>query len=270
MPILLVANPGKGQVYVAVGAFDNISNEFHLDAWQNRLENLLQTELQRYEGLKLVERRRLEQILQEQQLQLSGMVDSLDNRAVGQLLGADFILTGVIDLLSGRYRINAKILRVKSGEAAVESVQAPDDDHLVKMVELLANNIAARLTGRGDYHHRIESEAYPTRYFMLASLASVAGAVWTNQRYQDFKDRYNRADRLEDFDRLYDRANNSKKIRTGVAFFSGVMVASTLYYWIKSRMTEDIQALPSQKIGFMPKMEYRMPEEVGVAFYYRF
>ena len=64
----------------------------------------------------IVERKNLETLLSELELQLSGLVDDKEVARVGKLLGADFLVTGTIYEKGGRYELYLKLLRVETGE----------------------------------------------------------------------------------------------------------------------------------------------------------
>lgn len=69
--------------------------------------------LQRF---KLVERKDLQKILQELELQLSGLVDEKNAVKVGYLLGAEVLITGTLYIKDGKYEIFIKLIRVGTGE----------------------------------------------------------------------------------------------------------------------------------------------------------
>ncbi len=65
---------------------------------------------------KLVERKDLQKILQELELQLSGLVDEKNAVKVGYLLGAEVLITGTLYIKEDKYEIFIKLLRVGTGE----------------------------------------------------------------------------------------------------------------------------------------------------------
>lgn len=64
----------------------------------------------------LIERNDLQKILQELELQLSGLVDDKNAVKVGYLLGAEVLITGTLYGKDGRYELFLKLLRVSTGE----------------------------------------------------------------------------------------------------------------------------------------------------------
>jgi Mg-chelatase subunit ChlD/TolB-like protein len=65
---------------------------------------------------RVVERQDLQKILGELELQLSGLVDDTQAAKVGNLLGADVLVTGRVYAKEDRYEVFLKLLRVETGE----------------------------------------------------------------------------------------------------------------------------------------------------------
>jgi TolB-like protein len=79
------------------------------------LAEQITTRLSQIEGLRLVERRQLNKILDEQKLSLTGITVE-DGQKIGQVLNVDAILSGTIADLSDHQEINARIIDAATGE----------------------------------------------------------------------------------------------------------------------------------------------------------
>ncbi len=66
--------------------------------------------------LRLVERQDLQRITEEIGLRLSGLTDEQNVSQLGQLIGADLLISGRLYFNDGRYEIFLKLLRVETGE----------------------------------------------------------------------------------------------------------------------------------------------------------
>lgn len=64
----------------------------------------------------VVDRKDLQKVLEEQELQYSGLVDEAKAAKLGSLLGAELIVTGSLYEKDGKYEIFLKLLRVETGE----------------------------------------------------------------------------------------------------------------------------------------------------------
>lgn len=65
--------------------------------------------------LRVMERRQINRILEEQKLGVSGLTEWKNVQTVGNLLNVDALLTGTIAVFPDHYEINAKLIDVKTG-----------------------------------------------------------------------------------------------------------------------------------------------------------
>ncbi|PKL08904.1 MAG: hypothetical protein CVV51_06615, partial [Spirochaetae bacterium HGW-Spirochaetae-7] len=61
------------------------------------------------------------QVLKEKEFQLSGLVSDTQATAAGQYLGADYVVTGRIQLMGAAYFVVAKMIEVKTGVIVSQS-----------------------------------------------------------------------------------------------------------------------------------------------------
>lgn len=86
----------------------------------NLLNEMAVVEIGRIDTLTLVEREKLDLVLEEQALALSDLVDTSKAITIGRLLTADYIVTGSVIEMSGSLVIFGRIVNIESGE--IESV----------------------------------------------------------------------------------------------------------------------------------------------------
>jgi TolB-like protein len=229
--------PDSTAITVAVLDFKNSSGRFSLDVLEKSIPEMLKTELsQNNDAILVVERQKLEMILQEQALGLSGVVDEKTAQMVGQLAGAEYLLTGEISSTGGsRLRIDCHILKVESGRVRGEKVIGPDGEALDEMVHLLAVNVLFNLTGEGAHQQNVRVKNYPTSWFLLATALTTAATgvthVISNDAYQD----YQSATDLDEFDKNYNRATDFRKARNVLAVASGALAMVSVHLWLKGR-----------------------------------
>jgi TolB-like protein len=252
----------NAQINVAVTRFSNNSNVFYLDSWENTVPDLLRSELAQSKNIVIVERDKLAAIFEEQKLALAGFIDSSNIKNIGQLAGADFMISGNIQSIDDHIRIDASITRVKSGEVHIERAVATSADHLDKMIELLANNIKFYLTGQGKYRESVSVSRYPTLYFLGATAGFAAAGVLFNQSYIDNKQKYDNAGRLKEFDKYYDDANNARRLSIIMASLGGTALIGTIYCWIKNHAIEDVSAGRNKQVSFYPGIRIDQNDEV--------
>ena len=250
------------QINLAVTQFSNNSSEFYLGSWESNVPNLLRSELAQSKNITVVERNKLAAIFEEQKLALAGFIDSSKIKDIGNLAGADFIISGNIQKVDGKIRVDANITRVKTGEVHIERVFATDKGHLNKMIELLANNIEFFLTNEGKYKNSISISRYPTYYFLGATIGFSVATLIFNKSYSDNQKKYDNATNLEDFDKYYDDANSARKLSIVMASLGGTALIGTVFCWIKNNSIEDVSASEKNGVTFYPGLQIYNNKEV--------
>ena len=152
LPVLLGAAPAKPTV--AVMYFDYQGKSEEMAVLRKGLAQMLISDLPGGEAYTLVERDRLQDLLEELKLNKGATVDPSTAQRVGKLLGARYlVLGGYLDLL-GTLRVDARVVRVETGEV-VRSVGVhgkPDD--FLELEQRLAAGLAEvldhELSPQGD------------------------------------------------------------------------------------------------------------------------
>lgn len=104
----------KETLKIAVLNFYNINLQ---DADSKIITERITSCLLSYEKITLVERTLIEKIYSELRLQQSGMVNEKDASKIGQISGADYIVTGTINSMKdNKIEINARIIEVSSSK----------------------------------------------------------------------------------------------------------------------------------------------------------
>lgn len=110
------------------------------------LSDYLRTQLFNTQKFTLVTRENMEQILKEQQFQLSGCTSQECIVQAGQLLGVRKMFTGSIGKLGTTYLISLKIIDIQSGQ--IERAETEKCDKCEEQVLLTSiENLARKLTG---------------------------------------------------------------------------------------------------------------------------
>lgn len=90
----------------------------------------------------VVERRLLQKVLSEQQLAMSGIIDSSSATQLGKLLGVKVIISGSVMKLKDIIEINARIIDVESASIiAAENVKSPATNRLQDLVVDMSRKI---------------------------------------------------------------------------------------------------------------------------------
>ncbi len=171
---------------VAVLQFDNGGSfgpdREDFEALEVGLQHMLLTELAQNSALRIVERRALKEILEEQDLGATGRVDAQTAARIGRLVGARWVILGGFTDIWGEFQINARIVDVETSEVP-EAWSVRNDREA--MYDLLVD-LAAQITDGVDLpplpvdvREAREAREIPSEAVLLFSRA---------QTYEDFGD----------------------------------------------------------------------------------
>jgi TolB-like protein len=115
-----------------------------------KITDILFAKLAASEHLHLVDREDLKKTLQEQELNLSGLVKPDEATKVGRLTGARILVTGSVVQVDRRIYVVAKIIGTESGRVIGASVDGKAGDDLGPLVEKLAEQVKTRIQQESD------------------------------------------------------------------------------------------------------------------------
>lgn len=123
---------------LAVLPFYNNSGTARLDMLRSVLADMVVHRLLRHRRCTLVERARIDLVLKEQSLQLTGIVDERTAVRIGKLLGANALFLGAFLESNHSVRLDARIIDLKTGKALfLNSVCVPEEELLSGVDRLL-------------------------------------------------------------------------------------------------------------------------------------
>lgn len=130
---------------VAVLYFDYGGKDAALEPLRQGLAQMLISDLTSLDGVKVVERERLQDVLKEQQRGASGKLDARTAARIGKLLGARYLVLGSYFDVLNSFRADARLVDVETGEI-VKSLGANGkaDDFLV-LEQSLADGLRAAM-----------------------------------------------------------------------------------------------------------------------------
>jgi TolB-like protein len=129
-----------GPSTLAVTFFDNNSSDADFDPLGRGLAAMLITDLSNVEGLALVERTRVHELMAEHTLQKSPWIDPTTAAEMGRGLGAEYILTGAFAAIEPTMRIDARIISVQDGTILHSAeVTGPVDEFFLLEKELASS-----------------------------------------------------------------------------------------------------------------------------------
>lgn len=155
---LLADNPKT----IAVLYFENNSvvDKEKLDPLKKGLADMMITEMTKIKGMKVVERQRIQSILEELNLNETDMVDRSTTQKMGKLLGAQVMLFGGFsNLFNDKLRIDVRIVRTETGETLKAEEETGELDEFLTMLQSLVKKIAQDLEVKmtSDDEDRLEA-----------------------------------------------------------------------------------------------------------------
>jgi TolB-like protein len=110
-----------------------------------QLSDILTARLSIYDQFQLVERKKLEDILKEQQLNLTGMVETQDAVKVGKLVGAKILIFGRAFAVDRDLYIVAKIVGTETSQVKGTLAKGSLESNLSEIIDQIANDITEGL-----------------------------------------------------------------------------------------------------------------------------
>lgn len=158
IPFFLVAFALQGKKNVAISYFDNNAKDPEFDPLSKGIADMMITELSDAQGIRVIERERLEELLDELELNKSEYIDPETAQKLGKGLGAEAILTGAFTVQGDRMRIDARLLKVETAEVLLtEKVSGPKDDFF-DLHDQLAQKLLKTLNSASDPNLSKENE----------------------------------------------------------------------------------------------------------------
>lgn len=127
---------------IAISYFDNSSGDAKYNALSKGISDMLITDLSKVKGVTIVEREKLEKLLQEIKLGQSKYFDQTTAVKLGKGLGAQNILTGSFYILDNIIRLDARLIDVQTGGVIFAEQVSGNKNNFFSLHQQLANLLA--------------------------------------------------------------------------------------------------------------------------------
>ncbi|MCD6412891.1 MAG: PorV/PorQ family protein [Elusimicrobia bacterium] len=137
---------------IAVGNFVNISKDEKSEWLRVGIPEMACTTLSQIGGIKIVDRARLAEVLEEQKLGMLGIISEESAPQIGKMLGATAIIIGSYRLSGNDLLINARliktetaeILRAETGKGNVKKIDEIVEKIVLRMAGVIGQKVSAR------------------------------------------------------------------------------------------------------------------------------
>jgi TolB-like protein len=126
---------------VAILYFDNNTGKTDFDGLGRGIAAMLITDLSKVPEIQLVERDRMQAVLDEQHLQQTSLFDPATAVKAGKLLGAEYLLTGAFSTVDPNMRIDTRVVRVETGEVVRTAKVQGKGDKFFELQQKLAKEL---------------------------------------------------------------------------------------------------------------------------------
>ncbi len=126
------------------------------------VSSMLITELTGLPGIRVIERYRLQDLLTEQKLALSGRVDESTAVEIGKILGAQYVIHGQVTSIFDELRMDMRAVDVETSEVIEAQKMTDKTSELLSVVVRMADSFATSLNLQTP-SSRDRAEAIPTR-----------------------------------------------------------------------------------------------------------
>ena len=116
LPALTTPRSQEPKKAVAVLRFDNNTGDDQYRNLGRALASMMISDLSVVKEIQLVERERLEDLTKELKLQQSAYVDPATAQTVGQMVGAQYVVTGAFVTADPQMRLDTRVIRVATSE----------------------------------------------------------------------------------------------------------------------------------------------------------
>ncbi|RKX87715.1 MAG: hypothetical protein DRP70_07885 [Spirochaetes bacterium] len=132
-------------VNIAVLGVENLNRDPRYDYLEGMILGVMMYDFTRVDDVSLVERARIDRIIDEQNLRLTGLLNDEDTaRQVGQLAGADYLIEGDYAFLGRDLVINMRIMDSAEGTTTAVSVRGYTENSIHELAEQIVKEITGK------------------------------------------------------------------------------------------------------------------------------
>lgn len=148
LSLLAVLAATDAKPVVSVMYFESQSKDEELSFVGKGLADMLITDLVAWEGVRVVERTRVEEVLKELDFQQSKYVDKKTAAKLGNVLGADYLVVGSLMPSGDKLTVEARLVKPLTFETVVTAREQDSKDKIFDIEQRLANQLVAKIDGK--------------------------------------------------------------------------------------------------------------------------
>jgi TolB-like protein len=130
---------------IAVMPFSNVNKDKETDWLSEGISETLTTKLGNVQRIRVVERQRIDAVLNEVSLGQSGVIDPASAAKAGKVLGAETVVTGAFQKMGEKLRLTARFVKVETGIVSNTAMVTGDYNDIFSLEDNMADNILMNL-----------------------------------------------------------------------------------------------------------------------------
>jgi TolB-like protein len=147
LSLLAAAVRAEAAPAVTVLYFDNDTGDATYEPLGKGLADMMVTDLSSVDGIEVVEREKLEAVLQELRLQREKYFDPKTAQKIGKGIGAEYAVTGAFVSVAPDLRIDVRVIRIATGQVVKANKVVGKKDRFFALQEELVKALAEGLAG---------------------------------------------------------------------------------------------------------------------------
>lgn len=142
---IVAASDAPPAPVVTVLAFENQSNDPELATMGKGFADMLLTDIVAWNGVSVVERTRLEEVLKELKFQQSKYVDKASAAKLGKVLNATHLVYGSLITSGDQLRVEARLVRSSDGSVVAAVKEQAEKDKVFDLEQKIASGLVAQI-----------------------------------------------------------------------------------------------------------------------------
>ncbi len=139
--LIALTASAESKPVVSVLYFENRGGGPEVDVLRKGFAEMIITDLVAWDGVTVVERGRLEDVLKEQKLQSTKAFDKSTAVKVGKLVGAQYAITGTLVVSGGQLRVDANVTSVDKGDVVASATAKDAQDKVFDIEQQLMDSL---------------------------------------------------------------------------------------------------------------------------------
>jgi TolB-like protein len=202
---------------IAISYFDNTSGLEQYNPLSKGLADMLITDLSNVKSIQIVEREKLESLLEEIDLGEGKFIDPNTAQNLGKGLGAGYMLTGSFLIMGETMRIDARLVDVGTGKISMADEITGSKENFFELEKSLVNKLVATLNLDLSISEERRIKKVQTESFEAFNAYSSAIDALDNEDYEESKKLLEKAVEIDDdydiaWDKLDEIVENLEKL----------------------------------------------------------